>query len=324
MHCRIWTVMLLCLLALPLWSQEKRVTIELKDAPIVEAFDQLFRTAGENFVLEPGVPTERRLTMRLVDIPFEKALNFLCDLAGLRWEKKNGVYVISAKTRFFTFPPLGIPPEMPTPVPLMPEMPAPAPPMVGAIGGLVPTTGGFFIGPMSAGAMGMVELFRPLEQRCPKCRTVIRRDCPKCKRPMPRDWRFCPYDGKDLPPVPQKCPKCGAELVPMKPSSPPARKFEIEPPAVLPRIFGFSELVGSYYLRFTDDDAILFVVPKEEVTVQVLEDGKVLAERKLPPKDNLLRLSEILGKKPVPAGTYRIHIIKKGQKIAELTFVVRR
>ena len=39
-----------------IWAQsEKRVTIELKDAPITEAFDQLFKAAGENFVLMPGV-----------------------------------------------------------------------------------------------------------------------------------------------------------------------------------------------------------------------------------------------------------------------------
>jgi hypothetical protein len=73
-----------------------------------------------------------------------------------------------------------------------------------------------------------------------------------------------------------------------------------------------------------DDDAVLFVVPKEEVTVHVFEDGKVLAERKLPPRNNLIRLSEILGKKPVPAGTYRFLITKEGQKIAELSFVVQR
>jgi hypothetical protein len=66
-----------------IWAQsEKRVTIELKDAPITEAFDQLFKAAGENFVLLPGVPPEQRLTLRLVDVPFEKALSFLCDCGG--------------------------------------------------------------------------------------------------------------------------------------------------------------------------------------------------------------------------------------------------
>ncbi len=305
----IWAVVLLCLLALPLWSQEKRVTIELKDAPITEAFDQLFRAAGENFVLESGVPPERRLTMRLVDIPFEKALNFLCDLAGLRWEKKEGVYVVSTKTRFFTFPPLGVPPETPVP----------APP-IGAIGGA------FFRIPLTD---MMAKLSRLLEQRCLKCGTVIRRNCPHCKRPMGHDWRFCPYDGKELPPAPQKCPKCGAELVtatpvvdtvvvalPKEPLPQSTGILKFDPLAV-------GKLSGSYHLQVTDD-VILIVMPTEEVTAQVLEDAKVLAEHKLSPMGNLLFLSEILGKKPVPAGTYRVYITKKGQKIAELTFVVQR
>jgi hypothetical protein len=86
---RRWTwlhfggVALLCLLALTSWAQnEKRVTIELKDAPITEAFDQLFKAAGENFVLMPGVPPEQRLTLRLVDVPFEKALPFCATWQG--------------------------------------------------------------------------------------------------------------------------------------------------------------------------------------------------------------------------------------------------
>jgi len=53
------------------WAQsEKRVTIELKDAPIAEAFDQLFKAAGENFMLLPIVPTERRLTHAAYRCPF--------------------------------------------------------------------------------------------------------------------------------------------------------------------------------------------------------------------------------------------------------------
>ncbi len=247
MRWRTWTIVLLCLVALPLWSQEKRVTIELKDAPITDAFDQLFRAAGENFILKPGVPTEQRLTLRLVDIPFEKALNFLCDLAGLRWEKKDGVYVVSSLS------PL---PLRPLELHFAPLMPTPA-----------PFTGGMMGGPMLPGVPGapavwerhMAEaqravkktvaeaqraiaeaqkkvtmmlrlgLLYPSEQRCPKCGTVIRRDCPQCKRPMAFDWRFCPYDGKELLPVPQKCPKCGAALVPKKPPLPPQKPHS--PPA---------------------------------------------------------------------------------------------
>lgn len=242
MRLRTWTILLLCLLALPLWAQEKRVTIELKDAPIAEAFDQLFRAAGENFIVEPSVPTERRLTMRLVDIPFEKALNFLCDLAGLKWEKKDGVYVVSQKAppHLALIPPaqvygFGFGGPMPPEVPSVPGMPAMPPGVGGAVGG--PMLRAMPGAPISMGA-GVVILPHPSEQRCPKCGTVIRHDCPQCKRPMQSDWRFCPYDGRGLPPVPKKCPKCGATLVPLKPPAlpplpptPPTPPMPPTPPA---------------------------------------------------------------------------------------------
>jgi hypothetical protein len=115
--------MMLCLIGAMVAAQgEKRVTIEVKEAPVAEAFDQLFRAAGENFVLMPGVPSEQRLTLRLVDVPFEKALSFLCDVAGLKWERKDGTYLISPIPR----PPA--PPGIPMP-------PFGAPPGVGAMGG---------------------------------------------------------------------------------------------------------------------------------------------------------------------------------------------
>jgi len=195
-----------------IWAQnEKRVTIELKDAPITEAFDQLFKAAGENFVLMPGVPPEQRLTLRLVDVPFEKALSFLCDLAGLKWERKDGTYLISPILR-----PL-VPPSIPMP-------PFGVPPGVGVMGGAV------LPGPpmLSGEAMEKLLQFRFLDEllsrlafppeiglgsiRCPKCRNFIRLQCPQCKRSVSPNWRFCPYDGTKLPPSPEKCPECGAPL----------------------------------------------------------------------------------------------------------------
>jgi hypothetical protein len=197
-----------------IWAQsEKRVTIELKDAPITEAFAQLFKAAGENFVLMPGVPPEQRLTLRLVDVPFEKALSFLCDLAGLKWERKDGTYLISPIPR-----PL-VPPSIPMP-------PFGVPPWVGAMGGIdmvlripVPEAAeaarkllefrfpeGLLLQPPIA-----VELVS-VAVRCPKCHHLIRLQCPQCKRSVSPNWRFCPYDGTKLPPSPEKCPECGAPL----------------------------------------------------------------------------------------------------------------
>jgi len=195
------------------WGQgEKRVTIELKDAPIADAFDQLFRAAGENFVLQPGPPMQQKLTMRLVDVPFEKALNFLCDLAGLKWERKEGVYFITPK-----MPPVGV------------SITAGAPPMV-----FGPMTGGAIVSgspPVAVVGMGIAP---PMTlpgtipfNICTRCRQVVIRPCPECKRPMDFHWNFCPFDGTKLPPAPQNCPKCGAPL-PKLPAPPKLPKLEGE------------------------------------------------------------------------------------------------
>lgn len=208
-----WRILALMLVASLLsfwfiWAQnEKRVTIELKDAPVVDAFDQLFRAAGENFILQPSVSKEQRLTMRLVDVPFEKALNFLCDLTGLKWEQKDGIYVINAKL----------------------------PKSTKTMGGIVmpPETGVFGVSPTVILPPSGIEIVPPAIVRipssaampfniCTRCRQVVTRQCPKCKRPMEFFWNFCPYDGVKLPPAPEKCPKCSAPLPKIpKPPEPP-------------------------------------------------------------------------------------------------------
>ncbi len=221
------TLLVASLLALAgLWAQgEKRVTIELKDAPLADAFDQLFRAAGENFILLPGVPKEQRLTMRLADVPFEKALNFLCDLAELKWERKDGVYLISshapragivggafALQPMFAIPepfgvpgaPAGVPGGPPSSVPL-PLHVAPIEPPMG-----LPLPG-FAIVPDGKPAI-----------MCTRCRQIVTRSCPQCRRGMDFSWQFCPYDGTKLPPAPTKCPKCGTPLPLPKAPTPPA------------------------------------------------------------------------------------------------------
>ncbi len=212
-------VALLCLLPLTSWAQnEKRVTIELKDAPITEAFDQLFKAAGENFVLMPGAPNVQwlnmRLTMRLMDVPFEKALSFLCEVAGLKWERKDGIYLISLISR----------PSVPSSVPAIPAVPPFGMPSgVGATGGMMLLGVLMLSGEVmeKLRQLGILEEFlswfsRPDEIglggiRCHECRSFIRLLCPQCKRSMAPNWRFCPYDGTKLP-LAEKCPKCGAPL----------------------------------------------------------------------------------------------------------------
>jgi len=185
------------------WAQsEKRVTIELKDAPITEAFDQLFRAAGENFMLLPIVPTERRLTMRLTDVPFEKALNFLCDLAGLKWERKDGIYLIGPKQPMVGFGAIGgafIPPTV-----LPPIVQPPMPPTIGRS----PMAFGFVGGAMPPDWV----VYTAKAIFCPGCGTPVRRECPKCKNLMAWEWKFCPFDGTKLPPPPQNCPNVWKSL----------------------------------------------------------------------------------------------------------------
>ena len=197
-------VALLCLITSASWAQsEKLVTIELKDAPITEAFDQLFRAAGENFMMLPIVPTERRLTMRLTDIPFEKALNFLCDLAGLKWERKDGVYLVSPKQPMVSVGAIGG--EFISPTVLRPIVESPVPPAIGPSPTAFSIVGG-------ATHPDWVRVYTAMVIFCPGCRTPVRRECPKCRNLMAWEWQFCPFDGTKLPPPPQNCPKCGRPL----------------------------------------------------------------------------------------------------------------
>jgi hypothetical protein len=187
-----------------IWAQsEKRVTIELKDAPITEAFDQLFRAVGENFMLLPTVPTERRLTMRLTNVPFEKVLNFLCDLAGLKWERKDSIYVIGPKQPIVGVGAIGgafIQPAVPQVAQLIipPPMTVQIPKAFGFVGG-TPTP-------------ELSRVYMAMAIFCQGCGMPVRRECPKCKNLMAWEWKFCPFDGTKLLPPPQNCPKCGRPL----------------------------------------------------------------------------------------------------------------
>ena len=321
MRWRIWALTLAVgLLSLWLvWAQsEKRVTIELKDAPIADAFDQLFRAVGENFILQPSVPKEQRLTMRLADVPFEKALNFLCDLTGLKWERKDGIYVINTLQRTKRFEAFVVPPpELNEILRKLSEHYA-DPKFWQEFSKQMEEWEKQFIKQMKEWEKRLTEQiqeldkrlakqvqeiekqtalpFIPLSTNCPKCGASIQRTCPQCKRPMQLYWQFCPFDGTKLPPAPEKCPKCGEQLL----KTPMLVKVD------------------------TIDDELIFLFPWG-ITIQVLdEQGKVLVERKLEPqaRGHFLGLSDLLGKKP-KTGTYQLRLLKEGQEIAVISVVKR-
>lgn len=205
---------------------QKRVTIELKDVPVAEAFVQLFRSAGVNYLLvsPKAYPMKRRVTLRLVDLPFEKALVFLCELTGLAWKKEGDVYVIRRRPLPLLVPPFpGVQGAFPRPLPkeakeqlqktlveireavkegvrkVLRELEVQGPKLLE----------GFAVAP------SLMLLPSKKRFRCPKCGSFIpleRFQCPQCRRFMRSGWRFCPYDGKKLPPAFKGCPKCGDTL----------------------------------------------------------------------------------------------------------------
>lgn len=279
-------VLLALLGSATLGQGEKRVTIDLKDTPATEAFAQLFRAAKENFILAPdALPKEQHLTLRLIDIPFEKALNFLCDLLELRWEKREGIYVIQGKgapwLRFFPFK------------------------------GRFPETV----------REAMERVFRELPSLiaipgllfCPRCQAPFTPRCLRCRRRVQRDWRFCPYDGTKMPEK-LRCPRCGTEGKPFKDIQ---HRFPTpSPPSKVYTLKGHFTM----QVKLEDGDALFTVTPERKITLKVLGAARtVLTQRELVPQKTVkLRLSALVKKTP-PLGYYRIQVLdEKGKEIGLL------
>jgi len=72
---------------------EKKVTLQVTGMPVVDAIDMLFRDTGYKYTIRPGV--SGRLTLNIVDMPFEQALKKTTDLAHLEYRVVAGRYIIS-------------------------------------------------------------------------------------------------------------------------------------------------------------------------------------------------------------------------------------
>ncbi|MCS7224831.1 MAG: hypothetical protein NZ959_09790 [Armatimonadetes bacterium] len=313
----------------------KRVTLELTNAPVTDAIEQLFRAAGENFVLIHEPSTTVRLTLRLVDVPFEETLGYLCSLAGLTWRVQEGVYIIERRGATGGATVLPGAPGGPVLTPIVPPLGVPSIAMGGV---LAPSLSGLF---------------------CPRCGFFSVNKCEKCGRTGLDEWRFCPYDGTRYPERPTQCPQCKGDLLrsPSGVGGPIGGIFSI-PTAPQTPGGGPSPLLGvlggpSFFLgpvlrspsqsqsEFRilhqgqpilwgyafSDDALIAVATGKRLILRLYErTGKVVAERRVipqtkPPTPSLqaFSISQLIGRKP-QAGTYRIVVLdEKGKSIGSTT-----
>lgn len=94
----------LCLLAAGLLStatvgfarqDDHAITLNLVDADLRDALTMLFRGSDKNFVLAGDANPAARVTMKLVGVDFESALQAILQQVGLRSQVAGGVYTIS-------------------------------------------------------------------------------------------------------------------------------------------------------------------------------------------------------------------------------------
>ncbi len=69
---------------------DKRISFDLKKAPLSDVFDYLAEAAGMRATLGRNVPRERLVSLQMKDIPLELALYWATRLNGLDWEVREG------------------------------------------------------------------------------------------------------------------------------------------------------------------------------------------------------------------------------------------
>ena len=73
---------------------EKRVSLDLQDAPVRQALGVLFQGTGLNFVLDPTA--DQRVTLALRDVPFDEALQAVLKAAKLTAKLDGSIYNLSS------------------------------------------------------------------------------------------------------------------------------------------------------------------------------------------------------------------------------------
>jgi hypothetical protein len=104
MRLRCYLVLALVVAATTVWATAawaqaseppRTVTLELKDAPLPQSLDLLFRNSGYSFQLEGGVTGS--VTASLAEVPWDAALRAILDSQGLQYRRTDNVYTISRK-----------------------------------------------------------------------------------------------------------------------------------------------------------------------------------------------------------------------------------
>jgi hypothetical protein len=74
------------------------VSLDLRDAPIRQALEQLFKNGGAQYVLDPNI--QGFVTLNVRDQPFESALRLLLRSANppLTYTRENGVYLVRPRS----------------------------------------------------------------------------------------------------------------------------------------------------------------------------------------------------------------------------------
>lgn len=78
-------------------SEEKLVTLQLSNTPVIDAIDYLFKGTGYKYTIEPGV--SGLINLQLNNVAFDRALKVLAEGAGLVYEVKDGRYIIGPKPK---------------------------------------------------------------------------------------------------------------------------------------------------------------------------------------------------------------------------------
>lgn len=73
----------------------KKVTLDFpRLTPAESVINELFSSAGASYIIDQSAGNLPPLTMKLTDIPFDKALNAVAQALGIQYELKDGIYFI--------------------------------------------------------------------------------------------------------------------------------------------------------------------------------------------------------------------------------------